>query len=143
MGKRRFSRELALKFLYQLEFNEAGFDEQMASFADRLTCQEEVKEFMEELVDKVILNMKEIDLILKKYSEHWALDRMTVIDRNILRLGVCELKHSQTIPPKVVINEAVEIAKKYGSEESPDFINGILDKIFKEMNRGIVESPIG
>lgn len=143
MGKRRFSRELALKFLYQLEFNEAGFKEQMASFEDRLSCQEEVKGFMEELVSKVVDNMKEIDLTLQKYSEHWTLDRMTVIDRNILRLGVCELKHSQTIPPKVIINEAVEIAKKYGSEESPDFINGILDKIFKEMNRGIVQSPIG
>lgn len=143
MGKRRFSRELALKFLYQLEFNEAGFKEQMASFEDRLSCQEEVKDFMEELVSKVVEHMEEIDLTLQKYSEHWTLDRMTVIDRNILRLGVCELRHSQTIPPKVAINEAVEIAKKYGSEESPDFINGILDKIFKEMDRGIVQSPIG
>ena len=143
MGKRRFSRELALKFLYQLEFNEAGFKDQMASFEDRLSCQEEVKDFMQELVAKVVDHMKEIDLTLQKYSEHWTLDRMTVIDRNILRLGVCELMHSQTIPPKVAINEAVEIAKKYGSEESPDFINGILDKIFKEMNRGIVQSPIG
>ncbi|VAX32871.1 Transcription termination protein NusB [hydrothermal vent metagenome] len=143
MGKRRFSRELALKFLYQLEFNETGLKDQMSSFEDRLSCQEEVKEFMVELVDKVVDNMKEIDLTLKKYSEHWALDRMTVIDRNILRLGVCELTYSQTIPPKVVINEAVEIAKKYGSEESPDFINGILDKIYKEMNRGTVQSPTG
>ncbi len=140
MGKRRFSRELALKFLYQLEFNEAGLKDQMASFEDRLSCQEEVKDFMQELVSKVVDHMKEIDLTLQKYSEHWTLDRMTVIDRNILRLGVCELMHSQTIPPKVVINEAVEIAKKFGSEESPDFINGILDKIFKEMNRGIVQS---
>ncbi len=143
MGKRRFSRELALKFLYQLEFNEADFKDQMASFEDRLSCQEEVKDFMQELVSKVVDHIKEIDLTLQKYSEHWTLERMTVIDRNILRLGVCELMHSQTIPPKVVINEAVEIAKKYGSEESPDFINGILDKIFKEMNRGIVQSPIG
>jgi len=143
MGKRRFSRELALKFLYQHEFNEVVFKDQLASFGDRLSCQEEIKEFMQELVGKVINHMEEIDLILKKYSEHWTLDRMTVIDRNILRLGVCELMYSQTIPPKVAINEAVEIAKKYGSEESPDFINGILDKIFKEMNRGIVQSPIG
>ncbi|MCH7622575.1 MAG: transcription antitermination factor NusB, partial [Nitrospinae bacterium] len=128
---------------YQLEFNEADFKDQMSSIEDRLSCQEEVKDFMQELVSKVVDNIKEIDLTLQKYSEHWTLERMTVIDRNILRLGVCELMHSQTIPPKVVINEAVEIAKKYGSEESPDFINGILDKIFKEMNRGIVQSPIG
>lgn len=143
MGKRRFSRELALKFLYQFEFNEAGFNDQMASFAERTSCKEEVITFMEELVSKVLNHLEEIDSILKKYSEHWALDRMTVIDRNILRLGVCELIYSQTIPPKVVINEAVEISKKYGSEESPDFINGILDKIFKEMTPGIAPSSIG
>jgi transcription antitermination protein NusB len=143
MGKRRFSRELALKFLYQFEFNKADFDDQMTSFSARLSCKEEVKTFLEELVTKVLNHLDEIDDILKKYSEHWALDRMTVIDRNILRLGVCELFYSQTIPPKVVINEAVEIAKKYGSEESPDFINGILDKIFKEMPRGMAPSSIG
>ncbi len=143
MGQRRFSRELALKFLYQFEFNEADFDDQMASFIERTSCKEEVKAFMEELVSKVLSHMEEIDGILKKYSEHWALDRMTVIDRNTLRLGVCELFYSQTIPPKVVINEAVEIAKKYGSEESPDFINGILDKIFKEMLKGMTPSSIG
>lgn len=143
MGKRRFSRELALKFLYQFEFNEAGFNEQMASFEERLSCKEEVKTFMEELVSKVLQHNEAIDDILKKYSQHWTLDRMTVIDRNILRLGVCELIYSQTIPPKVVINEAVEIAKKYGSGESPDFINGILDKIFKEKTKGMAPSSIG
>jgi transcription antitermination protein NusB len=143
MGKRRFSRELALKFLYQFEFNEADFDDQMTVFSERLACKEEVKTFLQELVSKVLDHVDEIDGILKKYSEHWALDRMTVIDRNLLRLGVCELFYSQTIPPKVVINEAVEIAKKYGSEESPDFINGILDKIFKEMPKGMTPSSIG
>lgn len=142
MGKRRFSRELALKFLYQFEFNEGGFNDQIASFEERLSCKEEVKEFMGELVSKVFHHMKDIDDILKKYSERWALDRMTVVDRNLLRLGVCELMYSQTIPPKVVINEAVEIAKKYSGEESPDFINGILDKIFKEMIQGMAPSSI-
>ncbi len=143
MGQRRFSRELALKFLYQFEFNEADFDDQMDTFVARLTCKEEVKAFLQELVSKVLKHLKEIDEILKKYSENWALDRMTVIDRNLLRLGVCELFYSRTIPPKVVINEAVEIAKKYGSDESPDFINGILDKIFKEMPKGVTPSSIG
>jgi len=143
MGQRRFSRELALKFLYQFEFNEADFDDQMAMFEARLTCKEEVKTFLQELVSKVLKHLKEIDEILEKYSKNWALDRMTVIDRNLLRLGVCELFYSRAIPPKVVINEAVEIAKKYGSEESPDFINGILDKIFKEMPKGVTPSSIG
>lgn len=143
MGKRRLSRELALKFLYQFEFNEGDFDEQRASFEARLSCQEEVKKFMEELVDKVLHHKNEIDELIQKYSEHWTLDRMTVIDRNILRLGVCELIHSRTIPPKVAINEAVEIAKTYGSEESPDFINGILDRIFKETAKNLPQPSAG
>ncbi len=143
MGKRRLSRELTLKFLYQFEFNEGDFDEQMTAFEERLSCQDEVTQFMEDLVGKVLLHKDEIDELLKKYSEHWTLDRMTVIDRNILRLGVCELIYSRTIPPKVAINEAVEIAKKYGSEESPDFINGILDRIFKEMNQDLAHPPVG
>ncbi len=134
MGKRRSSREQALKFLYQFEFNGGEFEEQMQQFGERLTGGEEVKGFMQELVEKVLSHKEEIDTLLQKYSEHWTLDRMTVIDRNILRLGVCELIHDRSIPPKVAINEAVEIAKKYGSEESPDFINGILDKVYKELD---------
>ena len=134
MGKRRSSREQALKFLYQFEFNAGEYREQMDQFGLRLAVGEEVKGFMQELVEKVLSHKEDIDELLQKYSEHWTLDRMTVIDRNILRLGVCELIYDRTIPPKVAINEAVEIAKKYGSEESPDFINGILDRIFKEMD---------
>jgi transcription antitermination factor NusB len=72
-----------------------------------------------------------VDELLKKFSVHWTPDRMAVIDKNIIRLGICELLFDSTTPPKVVINEAVEIAKKFGTEESPDFINGILDKILK------------
>ncbi len=134
MGKRRSSREQALKFLYQFEFNTGDYQEQMVQFGERHTSGEEVRGFMQELVEKVLGHKEEIDVLLQKYSEHWTLDRMTVIDRNILRLGVCELIYDRSIPPKVAINEAVEIAKKYGSEESPDFINGILDKVYKELD---------
>ncbi len=70
-----------------------------------------------------------MDVLLKKFSDHWALERMSMVDRSILRLGICELVFTTATPPKVVINEAVEIAKKFGTEDSPDFINGILDKI--------------
>jgi len=133
MGKRRSSRELGLRFLYQVEFNSDDFDAEIEPFLERCPCQPEVREFMIELVQGVHRNLKEIDAIIQKYSENWALDRMTVIDRNLLRLGVCEILYLRSSPPKAAINEAVEIAKKYGSEESPDFINGILDRIYKEM----------
>ena len=135
MGKRRSSRELALKFLYQSELNEGNIAEQIELFLERNSLQDEVKTFMTELVRSVLKQMKEIDKIIQKFSDNWVLDRMTVIDRNILRMGTCELLFNFSTPPKVAINEAVDIAKKYGNEDSPEFINGILDKIYKEIGQ--------
>ena len=135
MGKRRSSRELALKFLYQFELNEGDLDEQIKLFLERNSSQEGVENFMKELVMSLVSKMKEIDEIIQKYSDHWVLDRMTVIDRNILRIGTCELLLNFSTPPKVVINEAIDIAKKYGNEDSPEFINGILDKVYNEIGQ--------
>ena len=135
MGKRRSSRELALKFLYQFELNEGDLDEQIKLFLERNSSQEGVENFMKELVMSLVSKMKEIDEIIQKYSDHWDLDRMTVIDRNILRIGTCELLLNFSTPPKVVINEAIDIAKKYGNEDSPEFINGILDKVYNEIGQ--------
>ena len=132
MGKRRAARELALKFLYQTEFNPDDREAQMEKFCERADTHHEITEFMQVLVNKVFSQSEEVDIQLKKFSDHWALERMSMVDRNILRLGICELLFETSTPPKVVINEAVEIAKKFGSEDSPDFINGILDKVFKE-----------
>ena len=135
MGKRRSSRELALKFLYQFELNEGDLDEQVSLFLVRNSSPEDVESFMKELVVSLIDKMEEIDEIIQKFSDHWVLDRMTVIDRNILRMGTCELLFSFSTPPKVVINEAIDIAKKYGNEDSPEFINGILDKVYNEIRQ--------
>ena len=135
MGKRRSSRESALKFLYQFELNGGDLDEQIKLFLERNSSQEDVANFMKELVVSLIDKMEEIDEIIQKFSDHWILDRMTVIDRNILRMGTCELLFNFSTPPKVVINEAIEIAKKYGNEDSPEFINGILDKIYNEIRQ--------
>ncbi len=135
MGIRRSSRELALKFLYQSEFNEGHSEELLSQFIDQVASKDGVGDYMRELVTAVFSHRDEIDSAIQKYSEHWALDRMTLIDRNILRMGVCELVYLDSVPPKVAINEAVEIAKKFGNEDSPDFINGVLDHIFKD--RGI------
>ena len=135
MGKRRSSRELALKFLYQFEINGGDLDEQIKLFLERNSSQEDVANFMKELVVSLIDKMEEIDEIIQKFSDHWILDRMTVIDRNILRMGACELLFNFSTPPKVVINEAIDIAKKYGNEDSPEFINGILDKVYNEIGQ--------
>jgi len=135
MGKRRSSRELALKFLYQFELNGEDLDEQIKLFLERNSSQEDVANFMKELVVSLIDKMEEIDEIIQKFSDHWILDRMTVIDRNILRMGACELLFNFSTPPKVVINEAIDIAKKYGNEDSPEFINGILDKVYNEIGQ--------
>ena len=131
MGTRRTARELALKFLYQAEYNSESPDSELVAFCERANVSQEVQNFTQALIKKFLLHEKEVDELLKKISAHWAPDRMAVIDKNIIRLGICELLFDSTTPPKVVINESVEIAKKFGTEESPDFINGILDKILK------------
>lgn len=133
MGKRRSSRELALKFLYQSELNAGDFDEQMSQFLEISPVQEDVRKFMVDLLESITHSKKEIDELLEKSSENWSLSRMTVIDRNILRIATAELLFHKDVPPKVVIDEAVEIAKKFGSEDSPDFINGVMDRIKKEV----------
>ena len=135
MGKRRSSRELALKFLYQFELNEGDLDEQIILFLERNPSQKDVESFMKDLVVSLIDKMKEVDETIQKYSDHWVLNRMAVIDRNILRIGTFELLFSLSTPPKVVINEAIDIAKKYGNEDSPQFINGILDRVYKEIGQ--------
>ena len=132
MGKRRAARELALKFLYQTEFNSNSPDSELNSFCERANVSEEIQDFTQTLIKNIFFHKKEVDGLLKKISANWVPDRMAMIDKNILRLGICELLFDSTIPPKVVINEAVEIAKKFGTEESPDFINGILDKVYKD-----------
>ena len=143
MGKRRSSRELTLKFLYQWEMNKGNIEEQMKIFIERNSSHGEVEDFMESLVKSIYKEMEEIDKIIQECSDNWILDRMTVIDRNILRMGTCELLFDFLTPPKVVINEAIDIAKKYGNEDSPEFINGILDKIHKKIgHKGILPLPI-
>ena len=132
MGKRRTARELALKFLYQTEFNSNSPDSELNSFCDRANVSEEVQNFTQALIKNILFQKKQVEELIEKISANWSPDRMEVIAKNILRLGICELLFDPTTPPKVVINEAVEIAKKFGTEESPDFINGILDKVFKD-----------
>lgn len=99
---------------------------------------EEQDDFLESLVFGVLKHREEIDRLIERYSENWRLDRMNVIDRAILRMASFELLHCEEIPPKVTINEAVDLGKRFGSEDSGSFINGILDRIQNE----VVRKPI-
>ena len=134
MGKRRKARELALQFLYQLDLQgEADPAPQVPEFWHRHPVDPEVRSFAEQLVRGTKLHQGKIDELIAHYAEHWDLERMAVVDRNILREGIFELLWISEVPPKVVINEALEIAKKFSTHESSSFINGILDRVHKEL----------
>ncbi len=132
MRKRTQSREWALKLLYQAEVAHRPLKEIAEEFVQSHDVKnQEVKDFCKALILGVEKNLSGIDEKIVEYASNWQIDRMAVIDKNILRLGVFELKYSLDAPPKVIINEAIELAKKYGDLESSKFINGILDKIHK------------
>ena len=88
-------------------------------------------EFAQELAEGVVEHQEEIDRLIQKYSQNWRLERMNVTDRNILRLATYELLYRPDIPPKVSLNEAIELAKEFGTEDSPAFVNGILDAVYR------------
>jgi len=134
MGKRRKAREIALQFLYQLDLN--GDDDPTPSaeeFWARHPVDSEARAFADALVRGTKANQPKIDQIIAQFTEHWNLDRMAVVDRNILRVAVYELLWESDVPAKVAINEAIEIAKKFGTTESSRFINGVLDRIRREL----------
>ena len=133
MGKRRKSRELALQLLYQLDVqSESSPEPSLAEFWSRHPVDVDVREFAEALVRGAKLHQTKIDELISQYAENWELDRMAVVDRNVLRQGIFELLWMGEAPPRVVINEAIEVAKKFSTQESSRFINGILDRVHKE-----------
>jgi transcription antitermination protein NusB len=134
MGRRRKAREVALQFLYQLDqHGDTDPTAHEAEFWARHPVDKETQAFVSELVRGVTRRYAEVDKLIAQYTEHWDIDRMAVVDRNILRLAVWELLDHPSVPPKVAINEAIEIAKKFGTQESGRFINGVLDRVHKEL----------
>ena len=132
MRKRTQARDWALKILYQSDITKRTIEQSADYFWNSEESPDpEIQEFSKRLVLGVQNNLAVIDSIISKYATNWQIKRMAVIDKNILRLGVYELKYASDIPPKVTINEAVELAKTYGDYESSKFVNGILDKIHK------------
>ena len=133
MGKRRRSRELAIKVLFHLEYSRDDPVEAFDLVCKNFKFSEDVKAFAQGLVLGVYARLNDLDTIISETSRNWRLERIAKVDRCILRLAAFELLHRNDIPPKVSINEAVDLAKKFGSEESGAFINGILDKIYNTL----------
>jgi len=131
MGGRRLSRELALKVLFQIDLVNTNMEEALKYNFESNELSKEVKEFTIILVRGVISNLAEIDKEIRSYTNNWSLERITNIDRNILRIAIYEILYINNIPKSVSINEAVELAKKYSTKSSFSFVNGVLGKINK------------
>jgi N utilization substance protein B len=135
MGRRRKAREIALQFLYQLEVS--GEDDpgpHEAEFWASHRSDDATRAFADAIVRGTKHNQPKIDQLIAQCTEHWDLERLALVDRNILRAAVWELGWQPEVPPKVAINEAIEIAKKFGTRESGRFINGVLDRIHRELH---------
>ena len=135
MGKRKKSRELALQILYQIEMSEGDAEENFNLFWQHFNPSDELKEFSQKIVKGVCQHREEIDTLIEKNSEHWRLKRMTIVDRNILRSAIFELMYCPDTPTKVILNEAIELGKKFSSEKSGSFVNGVLDKASHQFDR--------
>ncbi|MCI0454359.1 MAG: transcription antitermination factor NusB [Candidatus Dadabacteria bacterium] len=151
MGKRRRARENTLQFLYQYDTlkesssQELNINDILLLFwaTKESDIEKDVEEFSNRLITGACENIEGIDGIINRYSEHWRLSRMSKVDRNILRMAIYELVYLRDIPPPVTINEAVELAKRYGTDESGAFVNGILDRIRIALDKGEVEYDKG
>ncbi|MFP3983921.1 MAG: transcription antitermination factor NusB [Desulfurivibrionaceae bacterium] len=136
MGLRRKSRELALQCLYQVD--QGGETEDAVEIIrSHFEVNDRSVPYVRELVDGINTHLDELDRILNKYSRHWRVNRMSVIDRNLLRIAAYEMLYKDEVPGSVAINEAVEIAKRYSSDDSAAFINGILDAVLEGVRREV------
>ncbi|OGP97402.1 MAG: transcription antitermination factor NusB [Deltaproteobacteria bacterium RBG_19FT_COMBO_46_9] len=133
MGNRRKARELAIQILFNMEFNPGDPDEIYDLVYENFRPSRSIRVFSKKLVCGVRENIKYLDSIIRRSSKNWRLERMSVVDRSILRLASYEILFMEDIPHKVSIDEAVELGKKFGSEESGAFINGVLDNILKNI----------
>jgi transcription antitermination factor NusB len=133
MGKRRRARELAIQVLFHLDFNVDDPNKVFDLICENFNSQRSIRPFSRQLVLGVCEKMKELDGLIRQASKNWKLERMPRLDKCILRLATFEILFIEDIPPKVSIDEAVEIGKKFGSNDSGSFINGVLDNIYNTL----------
>jgi N utilization substance protein B len=133
MGLRRAARECALQMLYQLDIGKHSKDEIMRTYWLMDEHPPKVREFAEQLFEGTVQRLKQIDKVIQHHTKNWRLVRMAAVDRNVLRLAVFEFLSGGKTPETVIINEALEIARKFSTQESAQFVNGILDSIKNEL----------
>jgi N utilization substance protein B len=133
MGRRRKAREETLRILFRLEFENKQIEKTLNQYWKSKKTTGEIKEYSTWLVNGIVSDQEKIDNIIQQVSEHWRISRMAIVDRNILRMAVFELLNEKNIAPAIIINEAIEIAKKYSGDEAATFVNGILDAIRKNL----------
>lgn len=141
MGARSTAREAALQMLYAAEASSSPVDEVIREFWRELPGDAEDRVYADEIVRGVWGGLEATDTLIRTASKNWRLERMTRVDRNVLRLGAWELAHRRDIPRAVILDEAVEMAKRYGTEESGSFVNGVLDRIADDCGRTDVDRP--
>jgi N utilization substance protein B len=136
MGLRRDGREAAIQFLYQVDVHRPeNIGEALASFWKQNEEPQNVRDFADGLLRGALEKMPEVDAKIRTLADNWDFERLAVVDRNILRLAIYEMLFCPEIPPVVSINEAIEIAKKFSTAESGKFVNGLLDRVKKELLR--------
>lgn len=140
MGHRRRARECALQMLFQVDLTGGTSEDVFLQFWKDQEAGEQIRSFAERLVLGVVGNYQDLDAALAGSVENWRIERMAVVDRNVLRMGVYEILYEPETPPVVIIDEAIEVAKKFGSEESGSFINGILDDVRRRFEAGELQA---
>ncbi|MEQ1853291.1 MAG: transcription antitermination factor NusB [Chthoniobacteraceae bacterium] len=140
MSKRREGREAAIQYLYQLEIHGDRAADLTADFWNMCEAKPAVREYANNLIAGVNAHIADVDERIKKYAINFEIGRLAAVDRNILRLAIYEMLYCMETPPIVAINEALEIAKKFGGEDSARFVNGILDKVKGELTRPLREA---
>jgi len=134
MGARRKARELALQMLYQHDLSGNPPDMILTTFEDLQKSKPNTREFATRIFKGTVDHLPEIDAMIVQQADNWRIERMAVVDRNIIRMSIYEFLHEEDTPKLVIIDEAIEIAKKFGTQKSSQFINGILDGILKRYN---------
>ena len=129
MASRRKGRELALQMLFQWELGEHTPQHVISTFLRSQRVEPEEENFARSLFEGAVSEVNSLDRMIQEHAEHWRLERMAAVDRNVIRLALYELLHYPTTPPAVVINEALELARRFSSAESVEFVNGVLDAI--------------
>jgi transcription antitermination protein NusB len=136
MSNRHLARSIAMQALFEWDFRKQPadslpviIDRDLKEFGPGL----DETQFAKKIIEDVYKNIKEIDDLIVKYAPQWPIEQITIVDRNVLRIGIYELKFGNEVPPKVAINEAIELAKNFGGPSSGKFVNGVLGAIYKDM----------